>query len=264
MSLSPARHGVVLRYRTGRDQFVEADFKTTTAAAIATVAEPFREFRWRRGQKHFPGYHWCARLDRHVGGESQLELSWVRVADQHPSTARVLSQPFQLEAVVAGHRRRHIPDYLLIEASGLATVVDVKPSAFLDEPKVKSTFAWVRPLVEAHGWRFQVWSGLDRIETMNLRHMTAFRDPRRLDTELVHDVMATVIDGDTFADVESRLVRRAPRHEIRASVLHLLWWSRLQADLAAPLSRTNTRLEASSCSPPSLPSPDLRTPDRVA
>lgn len=239
----PSRRGEPLvRYRVSHDRIVEAPLQSARASVIAATGKPFRAFRYFEGQKHFPGYHWCARLGVHVGGESQLELSWLEMADQHPETKAILSQPFQLVASVGGRQKRYHPDYLLVDTQSRVSVIEVKPFVMLDDPKVKATLAWARPLIEGHGWRLETWSGLSGVERANLRHITGFRDPRRLDANLVAEVGAAVLDGDTISEVERRLSRRIEPPQTRACLLHLLWWGIFQADLTVPLS-TSTRLE---------------------
>ncbi|MGW3469063.1 hypothetical protein ACWDKQ_11460 [Saccharopolyspora sp. NPDC000995] len=45
------------------------------------TAVPWRTFRWRQGQKHFPGTYWCATEQDHVIYESRLELLRLVLAD---------------------------------------------------------------------------------------------------------------------------------------------------------------------------------------
>lgn len=68
----------------------------------------------------------------HVVYESRLELSRLILADFDAGTVGITAQPFLLEQ----EGRRHIPDFLLVDAAGLVTVVNVKPAERLARPKV--------------------------------------------------------------------------------------------------------------------------------
>nr|MDT0666067.1 TnsA-like heteromeric transposase endonuclease subunit [Micromonospora sp. DSM 115978] len=95
------------------------------------AGSPWRVFRWRRGQAHYSGWYWSATTAGHVVYESRLELARLLLADFDPSVVRIAAQPFCLTAEVGGRRRWHVPDFLLVDAAGLASVVNVKPAEHL-------------------------------------------------------------------------------------------------------------------------------------
>lgn len=55
--------------------------------------------------------------------ESRLELAWIMLADFDPRVTGIAAQPFRLAGPDGAGRRRHVPDILLADASGV-TVVD--------------------------------------------------------------------------------------------------------------------------------------------
>ena len=57
---------------------------------------PVRAFRWSRGERHFPDWHWAATTGRHVGFESWLERDQLLLIDFDPSVVGIGSQPFWL------------------------------------------------------------------------------------------------------------------------------------------------------------------------
>jgi hypothetical protein len=136
--------------------------------AMMDEAIPWRTVRWYFGQCHYSGAYWSATKGEHVIYESRLELSRLLLADFDPAVSHIVAQPFLIRAKVDGAWRRHIPDYFLVSSDG-ATVVDVKPHDRLDDPKVIDTFAWVREVVEAQGWRFEVASELPPTQLANTR-----------------------------------------------------------------------------------------------
>jgi hypothetical protein len=107
---------------------------------VAASAEPWRSFRWFKGQKHYSGTFWSATEQGHVVYESRLELTRLLLADFDAVVRRIATQPFLLRTVIAGIERKHVPDFLLITDSGPA-VVDVKPfgSVLPDQSRTAAT-----------------------------------------------------------------------------------------------------------------------------
>ncbi|WP_406140985.1 TnsA-like heteromeric transposase endonuclease subunit [Streptomyces sp. NBC_01089] len=89
-------------------------------------AQPWRTFRWFKGQRHYSGTYWSSTVRDHVIYESRLELARLLFADFARDVRHVVAQPFLLKAEVEGQLRRHIPDFLLMTDGG-PVVVDVKP-----------------------------------------------------------------------------------------------------------------------------------------
>src|SRR5882672_232494 len=97
-------------------------------AAVLVAGCPWRMFRWRQGQARYSGWYWCATSGGHVVYESRLELARLLLADFDSRVVAIAAQPFLLAADVGKRRRRHVPDFLLMNADGLVTVVNVKPA----------------------------------------------------------------------------------------------------------------------------------------
>jgi hypothetical protein len=203
-----------------------------SAALSGTV--PWRTFRWYKGQKHYSGIYWSATMRDHVIYESRLELSRLIFADFDRAVHRILAQPFLLKAKIDGKIRKHIPDYFLATDHG-PVVVDVKPEYLLAKPKVAFTFEWTRQLVEARGWRYEVWIEPRSPELENLRFLAGYRRPWLFDVALLDRVRAADVEGRTFGEAVRRLDDCDPA-AARAAVLHLLWRGELKTDLSTPLS----------------------------
>jgi hypothetical protein len=198
-------------------------------------ADPWRTFRWRRGQKHFSGLYWCATTGTHVAYESRLELARLLIADFDPTVESVYAQPFQLVAEVEGRRRRHVPDFLLVHRDRVVTVVNVKPAEHLGHPEVVAAVAWTGQVVGERGWQLEVWSGEDAVFLANVRFLAGFRRAWLFDPGLLDAAVATA-PGLCIADVEQVLGAGGGRLLVRPALMHLLWSHRLTADLARPLS----------------------------
>jgi hypothetical protein len=206
---------------------------------LATAC-PWRTFRSYRGQPHYSGMYWSATMRAHVVYESRLELARLLLADFDRTVVNIVAQPFQLSARIGGRIRRHVPDFLLRDGTGVATVVDVKPAGLLAEPTIARTLAWAGELIEARGWQFEVWSGCDGGPLTNVRFLAGYRRSWLFSEDLLNEVLAAVGDGDTIAAVERRLAPRQQAGTVRPALLHLLWRGEVTADLHQVLGGATT------------------------
>lgn len=196
---------------------------------------PWRSFRSVHGQAHFSGRYGSATMAGPVVYESRLELARLLLADMDPAVRGIYAQPFYVTARVGGRTRRHVPDFLLVMASGAVRVVNVKPSDRLADAKVAEALAWPGELVERHGWEYEIWSGADRVLLENVRFLAAYRRPGVVPEADIERAWQCVRDGDRLADAERRLADGRPAEEARPALLALVWSGRLTTDLSRPL-----------------------------
>lgn len=97
---------------------------------------PWRSFRSVHGQTHYSGRYASATMAGPVVHESRLELARLLLADMHPAVRGTYAQPCHPTAHVGVRVRRHVPDFLLVMASGTVRVVNVKPADRLADPKI--------------------------------------------------------------------------------------------------------------------------------
>ena len=212
-------------------------WSSATADELA-AASPWRVFRWYKGQKHYSGLYWSATTRCHVPYESRLELARLLYADFDTTVTGIVSQPVLLCAVVGGQRRRHVPDYLLVSADG-PVVVDVKPHAKLDQPKVASTLAWTRSVVEARGWRFEVACEPPEQQLSNIRFLAGYRRDGMFADGLIDEVRAAGLTGLTVGEAVAQAAAALPAWDaalVRAAVFHLLWRQVYRVDLDTVLT----------------------------
>lgn len=212
----------------------------TVAASVLAVATPWRVFRWRHGQAHYSGWYWSATTGGHVVYESRLELARLMLADFDSRVVAIAAQPFCVSAQVEGVRRRHVPDFLLLGADGVVTVINVKPADQLARPKVAAALAWAGEVFAGKGWRHEVWSGAPPAVLGNVRFLAAYRYPDRVDTATVSWLEGRAVTGTRLGDLEDSSGRLAA--DVRAAALHLVWRGVFRVDLTTPLSAA-TRLE---------------------
>jgi hypothetical protein len=198
---------------------------------------PVREFRWYKGRRFYSGWYWSATGQRLVAYESRLELARIMLADFTPDVVGIAAQPFQLIGQDGDRLRRHVPDLLLVHASGAVTVVDVKPASRLALPKVREVFDWTARLCALRGWSFEVWSGADAQLLANVAFLAGFRRSSVVRGDLVGPVLAVAAHPATVGGVEYALSGQASAALVRPVVCHLLWCGRLTADMSRPIDR---------------------------
>lgn len=201
--------------------------------AMMDEAIPWRTFRWYFGQLHYSGAYWAATEGEHVIYESRLELSRLLLADFDRAVSHIVAQPFLMKAIVDGVRRRHIPDYLLV-STDCVTVVDVKPADRLDDPKVIDTFAWVREVVEAQGWRFEVASEPPPTLLENVRFLAGFRRAPYVSSTALEELRSINLVGMTIGDAFRQAKGSLPL--IRSALMHMLWTHEFAIDLSEALT----------------------------
>jgi hypothetical protein len=215
---------------------VSLPWELATTELLAS-AGPWRTFRWHKGQRQYSGAYWSATERSHVIYESRLEQARLLFADFDTSVKRIIAQPFLFSAQVEATVRRHVPDFLLLSDMG-PTVVDVKPRVQLSEPKVNSTLAWTRDVVERHGWRYEVWSEPPEAELGNLRFLAGFRRGWLFDSNLLDDLRAAAFQGVSLGEATKSLPNW-PEPLVRSAIFHLLWTQHFTLDLTRPLSSSH-------------------------
>jgi hypothetical protein len=201
-----------------------------------TDSWPWRQFRSHQGQAHLSGSYWAATTGGHVVYESRLELARLLLADFDPDVTDIYAQPCRLVARRGGRIRSHVPDFLLVSASAVVTVVNVKPANRLGDPRIVEALTWPGIVFGDHGWGYEIWSGCDPIVLDNVRFLAAYRRRAVVDDATVDRACQTVVDGEALAVAERRLAAGTPAYMVRVGLLAGLWRGRLTADLSRPLS----------------------------
>ena len=230
---------VVSLDQTGTDRLASVD---QASAATLVTGKPVREFRMRKGQKHWSGSWWCSTTADLETYESRLELARLSLADHDPRVTDILSQPFTLHATVDGQRRRHVPDFLLTRTGQRPLIVDVKLASRIDAPKIAPVLAWTRQAVEARGWEYEVWTGTGHIRLVNIRFLAGYRLPGRVNPDVATLARAQCLPGMTVGEALAVLDGFAHPVLSKPALLHLLWTSALTVDLDEPVTRRSLLL----------------------
>lgn len=226
-----------LRYCNPSGEEVVTTLSEVEVTAVAT-GSPVREFSWHPRQGNYPGWLWTATTGTLVGYESLLERDRILLADFDVAVTAIASQPFWVNGLDEDVRRQHAPDYFLVCADGSVIVVDVKPAAMCEEPKVAAVLGWTGRLCRDRGWRYEVFHGGDPVVMANLRFLAQGRRSMFLDEECIAAVAAAGRPGMTLGQIETQVEGCDPL-DARASVMALLWRQTWMTDLSRPLSSSS-------------------------
>lgn len=227
-----------VRYVTAEDDAVVATLGRLDVDRLV-AGRPVRVVGSHVGQRHYSGLFWSATTGEHVVYESRLELDRLWLADFDAQVERIAAQPLWLVGRDGSALRRHVPDLLLRDRSGVITLVDVKPAWLLSRAQVSDVFTWTGRLCAARGWRYEVWSGGDLVVLNNIRLLGSARRRPFLDGGAVDAVTSAAGPGRQFGEVLERVAGRVPGVLARPALLWLLWSGTWTTELTAPLSRSS-------------------------
>jgi hypothetical protein len=227
---------------------VRLDGAVRNVAVSAEVASlrtedalPIRQFFAWPGKRNYEGVWWSSTNRGHVAFESLLEREYLLAADADVDVVAVAAQPLALlwPHGTAG-QRNHVPDFFVRLASGDGRLVDVRAANRV--AKNAAQFAMTRQVCSEVGWRYEVFTGIPRVRSQNLRWLAGYRHDRHApggDTAgVIRECFATPValrTGLRRASTSTGL----PSDVVTAHVLHLLWRRQLVVDLGTPLSMTS-------------------------
>ncbi|MBC9718856.1 TnsA-like heteromeric transposase endonuclease subunit [Streptomyces sp. TRM66268-LWL] len=229
----------------GWPQRWSASWRTPGADLVCSISElahvpvqvtrPARRFTWRQNQRHRPGLKFVQATARMHGFESLEERRLLLAVDftMAGQLQAVLSQPVRLRFFnQRGQRLEHTPDFLVLDASRVGWLVDVRPAALI-EGDDRLRFAAASYASAAAGWRYtvvtrwrsEVMTGLDLLSARRrpMADPLGLMEPLRAQLEERPRQLGELVDA-------SRVPAMA-----RSLLLHDLWLRRLAVDLARPL-----------------------------
>lgn len=236
--------GLACRTSDGTEAtYIAADGDAITMAfdridpARVVRGHPARDVRSRAGQRNYSGLFWSATTQEHLTYESLLERDRLLLADFDSTVGWLACQPFWLRGSEGSAFRRHVPDILLEHRDGSYTVIDVKAPWFLEKPEVVTVLKWTGRVCKSRGWRYEVWTGGDRIELSNVRFLSLARRSAFIDRTAAAAVSAIARHGMTIDAILGLAVDdKVNRPAALVTVLERLWASAWSTGLRSPLS----------------------------
>jgi hypothetical protein len=104
----------------------------------------------------------------------------------------------------------------------------------LSKPEVAFTFDWTRRVVEARGWKYEVWSDPPAAELENIRFLAGYRREWLFNPEILEALRDADLDGLLLEQAMGCLPEH-PEPQVRTAIHHLLWTQVFVTDLDRPL-----------------------------
>ena len=184
---------------------------------------------------------WSSTNRGHVPFESLLEREYLLTADLAVDIVAIAAQPL---ALLWRHgttgQRNHVPDFFVRLAIGDGRLVDVRAPDRVE--KNAAQFAMTRKVCDEIGWQYEVFTGLPRTRSQNLRWLAGYRHHRHAlggnSVGAIRECFATPVTLQAGLG-RARTSTGLPVNIVTANVLHLLWQQQLLVDLDTPLSMTS-------------------------
>ena len=191
---------------------------------------PIRTPRSSSRNRHIPVSAYSMTNAGVVHLESGLEHDLVRRLDRDPTIRRMVAQPFRLQWTAAGPAS-HVPDLLTIDHAGVVTVWDVRAVDEQDDDfRVRGRIT--RDGCAIAGWRYEVFSGLETVERMNLLWLHGFRRRPPWTDRYENCIRAMAATGNVT--IGALFGADDGSEEVKPVVWHLLWAGDLRTDMNAP------------------------------
>jgi hypothetical protein len=174
--------------------------------------------------------------------ESFQESKHMLRLDRDPTVIRYLSQPETFTLVDDnGKVRKHTPDFKVWKADGSVEIHDITLEHRLSIADFKIVVELMRSLCSNNGWKYIVYTEKDipqGNEAANLKALKMFRAAAYNDGSVAMVAIDVLSHGSLRLDQLALSLQNAcklPRGTINATLWHLLWHGKIEADLRKPL-----------------------------
>ncbi len=182
--------------------------------------------RWsHRGQGHTPGHMFFKSVGKHVYYESFLESQILLHLDYCNDVKNIAAQPFLLQS----DTKNHIPDFLVQWKDGAHTIVNVKPTVFLEKESNQQAFALADEAANQLGWSHKIFTELNPFYIDNLRFLTCYHRLPLLYEQITDEIFPKLSSPMAFGDLV-KSVNASPLL-VKPVIFHLLWYQKLFTDL---------------------------------
>lgn len=191
---------------------------------------PVRHPQSSKRNRHIPVTAYSMTNGDHIILESGLEHDLLRRVDRDPAVRRIVAQPFRL-AWAGAKPGFHTPDLLTLHIDGSVIVWDAKSLVDQDD-KFRRAVAETKEACAAVGWGYEIFSGLDNTERLNLLWLQGFRRPPPWLERFEGSVLAAAQGGATF---EELFALDDGSGEAISCIWHLTWTGALRVDITTLL-----------------------------
>lgn len=223
-------HGTATWLRNGRTRSMALTSNLLSEALYET--EPIRKGNAYPRQRNYHGYFWMSSTGRHVWHESLLERQCLMWLDHTADIVHISSQPAKF---VAADGEVHYPDLIALDARGVQTIYDVKPSTRINA-KARAQFEWTRRVCVDVGWDYRVLTELPHQYGVNLSWLANFRHPGYRPKPAETARLIAALDEHSTIEDAVRLLEAESTPTARSRVFHLLWNRTLTCDMDARMS----------------------------
>lgn len=208
------------------------------ASVPLQTALPIRRFYSWKGKRNYEGSWWSSTSGVHVRFESLLERGYLMTADYAAEVVGISAQPCALLWPRGTEGQKfHVPDFFCRLSDGDGRLVDVKHPDRVEASGRQ--FALTREVCGQVGWEYEVFTGLPRIESQNLRWLSGYRQDRYApDAETgagILAVFASPLHLRTGIRSAGKMTGK-PQETVLANVYHMLWNRLLSVNPGAPLT----------------------------
>jgi hypothetical protein len=173
--------------------------------------------------------------------ESRLEREYLLAADAAVDVVAIAAQPLALLwPRGTPDQHNHVLDFFVRLASGDGRLVDVRAPDRVKKNSVQ--FAMTRDVCGEIGWQYEVFTGLPRAYSQNLRWLAGYRHDRHAPGGDTAGAIRTCFATPVTLQAGLRKASTATGLSlavVTVHVLHLLWRGQLSVELSAPLSMTS-------------------------
>jgi hypothetical protein len=213
---------------------------TAHTRGLQTAAEvpfehclPIRRIPSHVGQKHTPGWFYCATTGTLLGYESYLESQWLTLFDFERDVIGISTQALIFDGVGVGETWEHTPDIFCRLADGTARLVDVKNPRRLGDRDVLLQAERTRTACAELDWDYQLLGDVPAQRYTNIAWLRGYRRPLYAGAEYVPRLLALAAQPMPIGELISFM--DTPEIALPA-LFHLIWHHQLACDLDRPLT----------------------------
>lgn len=195
-----------------------------------TCLQPVRRPASTEYSSHVPVHAYSVTMKRVLPLESGLEFELALWLDRKSDIDCLVPQPFRINWSEGVH---HIPDLLDRNLDGTVTIWDARPRERQDS-EFLSRAASTETACKSVGWNYNVFDGLTRPESQNLRWVSGYRRAPEWIGAARNSMAQLLIDGASIGDV---LGSDDQGGHLTAALWHLIWAGDVSIDFKRPWSK---------------------------